>query len=289
MQLARLLLVAGCLVVRGDVARADDVLQPAPIERPGLPPARTAAEVATVLAGSEKVDTAKAKPLRILLLASDKDHDLNEHDYPLWQKRWEKLLALAPNVKVSTASIWPSAEDFKSADVIVGYSSNPGWTPERAEQLEAFQVRGGGLVLLHWAVNGGRAPEVLAKHIGLAWGSGSKTRHGPLDVTFHAESKHPVVRNFTKAHFVDESYWQLVGDPGQIQVLATTEEDGQPRPLLWTHEHAKGRVVGSILGHYTWTFDDPLYRLLILRAIAWTAGEPVDRFNDLVTVGARVQ
>jgi hypothetical protein len=26
----------------------------------------------------------------------------------------------------------------------------------------------------------------------------------------------------------------------------------------------------------------------VLRGIAWTAGEPVDRFNDLVTIGARV-
>ena len=41
-------------------------------------------------------------------------------------------------------------------------------------------------------------------------------------------------------------------------------------------------------GHYSWTFDDPLFRILLLRGIAWTTQEEVDRFNDLVTPGARM-
>lgn len=42
-----------------------------------------------------------------------------------------------------------------------------------------------------------------------------------------------------------------------------------------------GRVFVSIPGHYSWTFGDPLFRILLLRGIAWSAGEPVDRFNPL--------
>ena len=30
-------------------------------------------------------------------------------------------------------------------------------------------------------------------------------------------------------------------------------------------------------GHYSWTFDDPLLRILLLRGIAWTANEPLKR------------
>ena len=44
----------------------------------------------------------------------------------------------------------------------------------------------------------------------------------------------------------------------------------------------------SIPGHYSWSFDDPLFRVLLLRGIAWSAKEPVDRFNDLVWPGADV-
>jgi type 1 glutamine amidotransferase len=45
----------------------------------------------------------------------------------------------------------------------------------------------------------------------------------------------------------------------------------------------------SIPGHFSWTFDDPLFRILLLRGVAWTAKEPVDRFNELVTLGARLK
>jgi hypothetical protein len=40
-------------------------------------------------------------------------------------------------------------------------------------------------------------------------------------------------------------------------------------------------------GHYTWTFDDPLFRIL-LRGVCWTAREPVDRLSELATLGARL-
>jgi type 1 glutamine amidotransferase len=154
--------------------------------------------------------------------------------------------------------------------------------------LDTFLERGGGLVLLHYAVNGQKAPDEFARRIGLAWQPGrSKFRHGALDLTF-ATGNHPITAGFRTLHLVDESYWDLVGDPASVQVLATAVEDGAPRPLLWTRQAGKGRVFCSIPGHYTWTFDDPLFRILILRGIAWTAGVPVDRFRDLATQGARI-
>jgi type 1 glutamine amidotransferase len=72
-------------------------------------------------------------------------------------------------------------------------------------------------------------------------------------------------------------------------VLADGVEDGRPRPLLWTVEKDRGRVFACVLGHFTWTFDDPLYRVLVLRGIAWAAGEPADRLTSLATVGARLR
>ena len=71
-------------------------------------------------------------------------------------------------------------------------------------------------------------------------------------------------------------------------MLAVGLEEKTPQPLLWTRQSGKGRVFVSIPGHYTWTFDDPLFRVLLLRGLAWTAGESVDRFNELATLGARL-
>jgi len=89
-------------------------------------------------------------------------------------------------------------------------------------------------------------------------------------------------------NLIDESYWQLVGSQTNIDLIASGAEEGKPQPLIWTREQGRGRVFVSIPGHYTWTFDDPLFRLLILRGICWSAHQPIDRLAELATVGARI-
>jgi type 1 glutamine amidotransferase len=263
-------------------------LAPAPLERKGEPPARRRAEVEAVLAGV-KFPAKAGKKLRIVLAAGPKDHGPGEHDYPLWQRRWYNLLSLAENVRVDLAKAWPSAGQWKRADVVVFFSSNPAWTAERTKELDAFLARGGGVVYLHYAVNGNRAVEALAERIGLAWRGGrSRFRHGPLEITF-PDGKHPITAGFRKVKFVDESYWNLEGDPRRIDLLGTAVEEKAARPLLWARRHGKGRVFVNILGHYNWTFDDPLFRILLLRGMCWTAGEPADRLTELATVGARMR
>jgi type 1 glutamine amidotransferase len=58
--------------------------------------------------------------------------------------------------------------------------------------------------------------------------------------------------------------------------------------MFWAHPHGRGRVFGCVPGHYTWTFDDPYFRLLLLRGMAWAAGGSPYRFDPLVLRGARV-
>ena len=250
------------------------------------PSPRSLAEVEAVLAAS-KNDIVK-KPLHITLVAGPKDHGPGEHDYPAWQHTWAHLLEMEEGVRVTTADPWPAADDFQSADVIVFYQKGE-WTPERARDIDAFLARGGGLVYIHYAVDGGNDAPGFARRIGLAWRGGqSKFRHGPLDLQFTKGSKHPIARNFERVHFHDESYWNLLGDSKRIDLLATGIEEDEPQPLFWTIEPPGGRVFVSIPGHFAWTFDDPLFRVLLLRGIAWAAGESVDRFNGLVTPGARI-
>jgi type 1 glutamine amidotransferase len=248
------------------------------------PKPRTVAEVNQVLAGAPE-PAEKTRPIRVVLVAGPKDHGLGEHDYPAWQKAWKELLATGDKVEVVTAWEWPAKEEFQKADVMVFYQHG-NWDAKRATDIDAFLERGGGLVYIHWAVDGQKDAPGFARRIGLAAGHpGIKFRHGPLDLTF---AKHPIARNIDKLHLVDESYWMLQGQLPKDRVIATAIEEKEPRPLFWTTEPGKGRVFVSIPGHYSWTFDDPLFRVLLLRGIAWTAKEPVDRFNDLVWPGADV-
>ena len=123
------------------------------------------------------------------------------------------------------------------------------------------------------------------------------------------EGDQPRVRPFGTAHIFEEHLYfqtgkvkqvskQLLANPNVelcgmaggkwVRVAGTAVEDGRPTPQLWSLERGRGRVFVSIPGHYSWTFDDPLFRVLLLRGIAWAAKEPVDRFNDLVWPGADV-
>ncbi|MDP1798333.1 MAG: hypothetical protein Q8K78_12655, partial [Planctomycetaceae bacterium] len=61
------------------------------------------------------------------------------------------------------------------------------------------------------------------------------------------------------------------------------EDAGTPRPAPRSVAEVNAILSGAPFpGHYSWMFDDLLFRVLLFRGIAWTAKEPVDRFNNLV-------
>lgn len=284
-------LIFGSLLAATAAAQEAATLLPAtamPRDHKGpRPKPRPLAEVEAVLAGAPSPPE-KIRPLRVVLVAGKKDHGKGEHDYPAWQKAWTVLFKMADKVDVANGWEWPDRSEFQKADVMVFYQHGD-WTPERAADIDGFLQRGGGLVYIHWAVDGRNDAPGFARRIGLASRGGKiKFRHGPLDLAFNKEATHPITRNFDRLKLVDESYWMLTGNLPAQRVLATQIEEEEPRPLFWTTEHEKGRVFVSIPGHFSWTFDDPMFRVLLLRGIAWTAREPVDRFNTLVWPGADV-
>lgn len=237
------------------------------------PPARTRSAVEALIPPAAAA-TPAGRPIRLVLVASKQDHGPGQHDYPAWQERWMRLLAsAASNTVVEKAWEWPSAGQWAAADGVVFYFWNHEWTPERYAQLDAFQARGGGLVFLHSAVIADRDPEPLAERIGLSAQPGrTGYRHMPFDLGWAAPG-HPLLAGLpAQIPFLDEPYWPLVGDPSRVTVLGQARVDGAERPLVWTFERGRGRVFASILGHYFWTLDDPLWRLLCLRGIAWSVG-----------------
>jgi putative heme-binding domain-containing protein len=266
-----------------------------------LPPARKLAEVKAALPDSRITDhasrnssqsllTSASTKIKIVLCASEKDPGHGApgfHDYPLWRERWAKLLALADGVTVETADRWPSPEQWQSADVVAFYHDNPAWVADKAADLDAFLARGGGLIFLHWSMNAYRDVDSLKQRLWRAWGPGAKFRYGLEQLTL---APHTLTAGLPGVvEFTDEAYWNLPGGEGEATVLATSVEDGQPTPQIWLREQGPGRVFVCIPGHFTWTFDDPLYRVLLLRGFAWAGRQPLDRFNELVTVGARFE
>jgi len=245
------------------------------------PPKRDKAEIGRILRESEdrKSEITNRNPT-IVLVASKQDHGPGQHDYPAWQKNWMTLLGEARGVTVVGAWEWPTQEQFGKADVLVFYYWNHDWSAERYQQLDDYQMRGGGIVVFHSATIADKEPEKLAERIGLAAQPGpTKYLHTPIILDFLAPTNHAITHGFRQLNLLDEPYWPMIGDTNRIEVLATADMDGEARPIVWTFQKGKGRVFASIMGHYTWTFDDPLFRILALRGLAWAAGEPAHRFD----------
>jgi type 1 glutamine amidotransferase len=290
------------------------------------PRPRSRSEVEAVLAKAPKPPSIrKLRELNIVLVAFKKDHGGNEHDYPLWQKRWAVLLggkdagqenqvnlygpapkgkknrglAGAPKVNVSTAYGWPSKEQFKKADLVAAFCYIQ-YDKEKLKDMEKFLSRGGGFVIMHPAViipKGMDITEETAKLIGLAWEYDyTRWRHGQMSLKI-AATDHPICLGLPGSiDLLDEAYWPLKGDRSKITILATSDEtiskesdQTKPEPMFYTYEYGKGRVFSCILGHYTWTFDDPYFRILMLRGMAWAANESPYRFDRLATRGIELK
>ncbi|MHC4405580.1 MAG: ThuA domain-containing protein, partial [Planctomycetota bacterium] len=198
---------------------------------------------------------------------------------------------------------------WEKADLVVFYL----WTREQRQRelwdydlIDAYQKRGGGLIFIHMAVMEGSGEE-LSKRIGMAWDlRNGATKWGvlPTPVTLtDAASKSPIFEGFpAKFDLADEFYWELRGDPASINPLVTSpagpaiankplsgppeieDLDGQQWPVMWTTEVGRGRVFVSGAGHNYFTFNDPYFRIILLRAMAWTMNESFDPFKPLVTL-----
>jgi putative heme-binding domain-containing protein len=249
------------------------------------PPERSRADVEEVLGQhtNRPIDPQqRANALNIVLVVSKQDHGPGQHDYPTWQKKWTVLLGQTPGIIVTSAWEWPTQEQWRSADVMVFYFWNHDWNAERYQQLDDYQTRGGGVVMFHSATIADQEPEKLAERIGLAAQPGpTKYLHTPILLRFVAPTNHAITQGFKQLNLLDEPYWPMFGDTNRIEVLAAADVEGAARPLVWTFQKGTGRVFASIPGHYDWTFDDPLFRILALRGVAWAAGAPVWRFDNL--------
>jgi type 1 glutamine amidotransferase len=279
------------------------------VETPEL---RSRAEVEAVLRKAPKPQAdASLRPLTILFAGGAKDHPPKSHSHDVLPKRWQVLLGGAgpgdeamtnmyrpqveadralitsgsPSVKALSTLEWPTEEQFATADVIMLYQHPKCLSDAKhQQQIEAFLNRGGGLVLSHYVLWNASPP--LAKLLGLAKGKDSQYKHKVITLKL-PEPRHPIMHGLPDTFSIaDECFWNLQGDRSKVTALATSDEivgdKVSAEPIIWTHEHGKGRVVASTLGHFDWTFDDPFFRTILLRGIAWVAGESPYRFDQLI-------
>ena len=270
------------------------------------PVERDPAEVARIMGPIGELEPSRDLNI-VWVWGIDKLHEKETHEYGWVMDRYVfELLPKVPRVTVTPAYNYPTKDQWEKADLVVFYL----WPHQRDSQdywdydiMDRFQQRGGGLIFLHFAVaeykGGGQE---LAKRIGYSYGGTWGVLPSPVSLTA-AASDHPIFRGFpAKIDFMEEFYWNLVGDPSTTTPLVTSpagpkiankpsyeapvigELDGKEWPVMWTKEVGKSKTFTTVLGHNFWTFNDPYFRIILLRAMAWSMNESFDPFKPLVNL-----
>ncbi|MBC8217968.1 MAG: ThuA domain-containing protein [Planctomycetes bacterium] len=234
----------------------------------------------------------------------DKLHEKGTHEYAWVMDDYvNTLLPHVPRVTAIGSMYFPKKELWEKADLVVFYM----WPREQWDYdlIDAYQNRGGGLIFIHMALMQGSGEE-LAGCIGKAWDHrNGATKWGvlPTPVTLtDAALQSPIFKGFPKKFdLADEFYWGLRGDPAGITALMTSpagpaiankpldappkvaDLDGKDWPVMWTKQVGRGKVFVTGAGHNYFTFNDPYFRIILLRAMAWTMNESFDPFKPLVT------
>lgn len=261
-------------------------------------PQRDLATVAEILGPvDDKVPTRDVKI--VWVWGDDENHKPGYHEYGKVKDKFARLFRMVPRVTFEEAKGFPTPEQWQTADLVVFYLQLESLKEHDFEQMDSYLRRGGGMVAIHAAMV--LPGQELANRFGLAWKSDA-SRWGVLpDATIDPATPLGIMKGFPeKLSLVDEHYWNLLGSVDDITVLATapggpqgaskepadpSQLDGKAWPLFWTKEVSRGRVFGSIPGHNLFTFDDPYFRIILLRGMAWAMRQPVDPFKPLVTAG----
>lgn len=103
-----------------------------------------------------------------------------------------------------------------------------------------------------------------------AWGRSSHPPLGPAIRVCPAVAD-PLVTGVEPFELVDEVYGDLDVRPDVTGLLeaAHPETPESPQPVLWSHEHAGGRVVYDALGHHPLSYEAPAHVAVLQRAIHW--------------------
>ena len=159
-------------------------------------------------------------------------------------------------------------------DVIVNASTALEPTPDQIEALLARVHEGAGFVGVHAATaTFAKYPDYLAM-VGARF-----AKHDPLKrftIRF-VDRTHPITAGLDDYEHDDELY-ELTGDyvdrtnivPLQSGLHVLAEAEGHP--MAYVKTHGAGRVAYLASGHDARSLDQPAFKAMFTRAIAWAAG-----------------
>ena len=245
-----------------------------------------------------------SKDVNVLWLYGPEDHKGGEHDYIRIKELFVPMLKKIPRVSVDEAYQFPSQSQFDKADLLIQFLHLPQLTDNQLAGFRKFVDEGGGVVSIHESciIRPIDRAQKLADCIGCSWKGNKESRWSKFsrNEPLFLDTKHPVFAGLPKSmRFNDESYWNMIQRDkvevvGAVVTAANSEKQSFAEVLrskgirgqaFWTYTSGKGRVFGTTTGHFTYTYHDPMYRLLLARGIAWALEEKPGAFMPIVFDG----
>lgn len=182
--------------------------------------------------------------------------------------------------KQSKTSVAYEHPDLFKQDVVVLYDMVQNITDAQKTNFLALFDRGIGLLVMHHAlvnyqswpeferIIGGTYPEpqdqkgkVTEK---LGW------QHDVQVPVVIVAKNHPVTAGLSDFTIHDEIYWGFRTTADAVPLITTTHPRSG-KPLMWTRNEKKSRVIYLQLGHGPEAYAHPNYRRLVTQSIQWLA------------------
>ena len=239
-----------------------------------------------------------APSMKLLLVGSGPDgHPPQSHEYMAGLKILAKCLRIAPGLEITTVRAdepWKDGPELlaRADGVVLFLSEGARWInhdPKRREALEQMAARGGGIVVLHWAMGTRDAKNIDAclKLLGGCHG-GPDRKYKELETDAAiADRKHPITTGIKDFRVKDEFYYRLkfVKAERGVHPLLRVTIDGQPETVAWSWERPDGgRSFGFSGLHFHDNWRLPAYRRLVAQGVLWTLKKPIPKDGLAVEV-----
>jgi type 1 glutamine amidotransferase len=233
-----------------------------------------------------------AEPKKKLLLVGQgpDGHPVKTHEYMAGLRILAKCLEPVGDLELTTVradGAWKDGPDLieRSDGVVLFLAEGAKWIqddPARHKALANLAKRGGGIVVLHWAL-GTRDAKPIADFLKLVGGchGGPDRKYAVVQTTAElVDPKHPVLAGIANFSVKDEFYYRLkfVQPEGSVTPLVKVTIDDKKETVAWCWDRQdKGRSFGFSGLHFHSNWRLPEYRRLASQGVLWTLKMPVPR------------
>jgi uncharacterized protein len=108
------------------------------------------------------------------------------------------------------------------------------------------------------------------RFLGATW-DWSRSGHPPVGEVPVRVLEHPLSTDLGPFTVTDERYAGLAPTADRAIVAVSDGEDG-PQPLVWTRHEGPARVAVDLLGHDERSYEEPTHARLVRRLVSWCLG-----------------